>query len=34
MVEGIVDGLGERPLGRELPALAAQPGLEAVNERF
>ena len=34
MVEGIVDGLGKRPLGGELPALGAQPGLEAVDERF
>jgi hypothetical protein len=34
MVEGIVDGLRERPLGGELPALATQPSLEAVDERF
>jgi len=34
MIEGVADGLGKRPLGGELPALGAQPGLEAGNERL
>ena len=33
-IEGVVDGLGKWPLGRELPALGAQPGFEALDERF
>src|SRR6516165_1980244 len=34
MVEGIVDGLGERPLGGEFFARGAQPGLEVFDERL